>query len=189
MRRTALATLALLAACSNASDGTSPGDRLGDKGFWSLVAAAKDTGGDAVEDRADALTQALKTTDRATLEAFQQHLVRSAAALNTQALADAAQVVCRGTGDFADFRTWVIAQGQATYDAALEDPDSLAGIATLRSACSGAGGPYGTAAVAPYSDLGFEPGSEAFPLLDTETPPTGPPAGDLTQLKKRFARL
>jgi hypothetical protein len=179
--------LLLVAGCTSSSGGgLSPGDPLGDKGFWSLVASAKQTGGVAVEDRADALTQLLKTRPRAELEAFEQHLARASDGLRTQAVADAEAVICRGSGTFPDFRAWVIAQGEQTYDAVRADPDALAGLADVRRACTSAGEPFRDAAVAPYADAGFDPGSEAFPLLDDDEPPTGAHARDLSRLRKRF---
>ena len=76
-------------------------------------------------------------------------------------------VICPGLDDaaFVDVRSWVVAQGRRTVSAVAGDPVALARIPGVRAACTGVGSAFGDAAVARYSDLGFEPGTDAFPLL------------------------
>jgi hypothetical protein len=188
VRSALVVLLALGAGCSTGSDGRAPGDDLGGQAFWSLVDQAKTVGGSDVADRADALTQLLKTADQSRLEAFQQHLVRASNDLDTNAVADAAAVVCGHRADFTGFRSWVIAQGEATYDRVRADPGALADLTDVQAACGDAGAAFGDAAVARYSDLGFEPGSDAFPAIEPDGAPTGPHAttGQLRRLRSRF---
>jgi len=164
--RRALALL-LAAGCSAGTPGAAPGDPLGDKGFWSLVDRAAQQGGSDVQDRAAALTQLLQGRDRAALETYQRHLVAAVASLDLVAVQDVAGVLCPGLDDaaFVDVRSWVVAQGERTVTAVAHDPVALARISGVRTACTGVGSTFGDAAVARYSDLGFEPGTYAFPLL------------------------
>ena len=158
----ALAALLLAAACSAGAG--APG---GDDGFWSLVdQAARDAGPD-VSDRAAAMTQLLQHRDRAGLEDYQQHLAAAVTALDLRAVQDVAAVVCPGLDDagFVDVRSWVVAQGRSTTERVAADPVALAGLPGVRAACTGVGSAFGDAAVPRYSDLGFEPGTDAFPLL------------------------
>ena len=162
-------TAACMAACTAActAGAGAPGDPLGDDGFWSLVDRAARDGGTDVQDRAAAMTQLLQGHDRAGLEAYQQHLAAAVAALDLLAVQDVAGVVCPGLDDaaFVDVRSWVVAQGRTTAAAVARDPVALARVPGVRQACTGVGSAFGDAAVPRYSDLGFEPGSDAFPLL------------------------
>lgn len=62
--------------------------------------------------------------------AFQARLEEAIAAAGTADLWAAADLIQGGCGDdaFTDFRAWLVGRGQAVYDAALLDPDSLADV-------------------------------------------------------------
>ena len=181
MRRAALVLL-LAVGCSSGS-GT-PGDVLDQRGFWALVAQA---GGGAVEDRAAVMTQLLSTAKAPRLESWQQQLVARTAELNTARLAGAMRVVCgpQDADAFAADRGWLIAHGQGVFTTARDQPDQLASLGDLPRACDGSGQAFLDAATARYSDLGFEPGSDAFPAVDLAAP-RGPSDGRFPLLRKRF---
>ena len=155
MRR--LAALLLVAACSSGGP-QQPLEQLDDASFWALVDRAGSLAGPRVEDRAAAMTLLLRTADAPRLESYQRLLVRFATAAERVDTSE----VC---GDDQPVGAWLVAQGRTAYDAVLADPASLASLPGAATLCTGVGEAFGSAAVARYSDLGYAPGSDAFPLL------------------------
>jgi hypothetical protein len=178
----AVAALLLAAACSSGSG--APAGVLDERGFWRLVAQA---GVGAVEDRAAVMTQLLSTARAARLEAWQQQLVARADELDTAPLAAAMRVVCgaQDADGFAADRGWLIAQGERVFTTARDAPDRLATVPDLPQACDGSGQAFLDAATARYSDLGFEPGGDAFPVVALGDP-RGHSDDRFPLLRKRF---
>jgi hypothetical protein len=179
--RAALVSVALAVGC--ASGTATPGDVLDEQAFWSLVAQ---TGDGHVEDRAAVLTHLLATAKAPRLESWQQQLVVHVAELNTTAFKGAFEVVCgqQDVNAFAADRSWVVAHGQRVFDDVRDHPDDLVGLADVALACAGSGEAFADVATARYSDLGYEPGGDAFPAIDLAPP--GGPRGSYPKLRARF---
>jgi hypothetical protein len=179
--RGALLSVALAVGCASGS--ATPGDVLDEQAFWSLVAQ---TGGGHVEDRAAVLTHLLATAKAPRLESWQQQLVVRVGELNTTALSEAMTVVCgkQDTYGFAADRSWLVAHGQQAFATARDHPDELASLPDLASACDGSGEAFADVATTRYSDLGFEPGGDAFPAIEL-SPPHGP-VSSYPRLRARF---
>jgi hypothetical protein len=182
--RSAVVSVALVALAAGCASGSgTPGDVLDEHAFWSLVAR---TGDGHVEDRAAVLTQLLATSKAPRLESWQQQLVSHVAELNTTAVKGAFEVVCgrQDVNAFAADRSWVVAHGQQVLGKVRDHPDDLAELADVALACDGSGEAFADVATARYSDLGFEPGGDAFPAIDL-SPPRGA-AGSYPKLRARF---
>lgn len=96
--------------------------------FWSIIEAARSTAGPVLDERVDALQDVLSALDLAEVTAFQRHYERMIARAHRWDLWGAAYLINEGCADdgFRHFCDWLISEGQATFNAALRDPDSLA---------------------------------------------------------------
>ena len=94
--------------------------------FWAVVDAAVRPAG---LDHADGLRAELERLPWFAVVAFQARFEEAVAAADGPDLRAAADLV-QGPGPAAyrEFRVWLVGRGQATYDAALADPDSLADV-------------------------------------------------------------
>jgi hypothetical protein len=103
---------------------------MDDDRFWALVDAAREAAGDDVEDRVAGLEQALLALEPSELVGFQRKYDELLARAYRWDLWGAAFVIEGGCSDdgFRHFRDWLISEGEAAYDAALADPDSLADL-------------------------------------------------------------
>lgn len=99
-------------------------DSLGDS-FWSIIDA---TVTPDYDQQLDALAEVLSKLSRDQIIAFDKDFAKASLAAYRWDLWGAAYVINGGCSDdgFIDFRSWLIAQGKAVYDAALADPESLA---------------------------------------------------------------
>ncbi len=97
---------------------------LGDR-FWDIVDSTVDEDQDI---QIEALQKALKKLSSEQVVAFENDFQRASVAAYRWDLWGAAYVINGGCSDdgFMDFRSWLIAQGRAVYDAAMADPESLA---------------------------------------------------------------
>ncbi|MFN2536627.1 MAG: DUF4240 domain-containing protein [Mycobacteriales bacterium] len=162
--RAAALLLALVVGCAGGS--AVPGDVLDERAFWQLVAR---TGSGPVEDRAAVLGHLLAAASARRLESWQRQLVARDEELNTRALKRLLDRTC-GPQDpdaFAADRSWLVAHGQQVFMTARNHPTELTGLDGI---CEGSGEAFADAATALYSDLGFEPGTEAFPFVGTSPP-------------------
>ena len=100
-------------------------ETLGDR-FWQIIDA---TVGPDMDAQLQKLGDTLVTLTREELLAFDADFWRASLAAYRWDLWGAAYVINGGCSDdgFIDFRSWLIAQGKAVYDAALAEPESLAG--------------------------------------------------------------
>ncbi|MGX5173327.1 DUF4240 domain-containing protein [Aliikangiella sp. IMCC44653] len=94
--------------------------------FWRLVTASPNL--PDAESIGAALTQKLEPLSNQELADFDKHFSLKMRASYTWALFGAAFVIagCNTEYAFAEFRCWLISCGKATFDKALNDPDSLA---------------------------------------------------------------
>ena len=106
--------------------------------LWDLVETAREQVEDA--DDADAVAAALVAElaerDPDVIEAFDLALGAVLAQSYTTDLWAAAYLINGGASDdgFDYFRGWLVAQGHDVFEAALADPDSLAGVPAVRAA-------------------------------------------------------
>lgn len=99
-------------------------ETLGDR-FWQIV---DETVAPDDDQQLQALEKALSKLSRDQILAFDKDFRKASIAAYRWDLWGAAYVINGGCSDdgFTDFRSWLIAQGKAVYDAALADPESLA---------------------------------------------------------------
>ncbi|GAB2752739.1 hypothetical protein GCM10027039_08490 [Terrabacter koreensis] len=93
--------------------------------FWAVVDRVSDQDTEAA---AAKLATELEPLSPERLVAFEAQFVAQMARANTYRHLGAAEVILGFTSEdvFVDFRTWVLYQGRAVYDAFVADPDSLA---------------------------------------------------------------
>jgi hypothetical protein len=109
---------------------------------WHLVERARtDVGADpngGTDAVAGRMVELLARRDPAEIVAFAQPLWDLLRGSYRADLWAAAYVINGGASDdgFDYFRGWLIGQGRAVYEAALADPDSLAGLPAVVSACA-----------------------------------------------------
>ncbi len=98
--------------------------------FWGFIDKARTVGGDSPDARVEALRAALADLTGAQLTAFKRHYDELHARAYRWDLWGAAYLMRGGCSDdgFHYFRDWLISEGRARFEAALEDPDSLADI-------------------------------------------------------------
>jgi hypothetical protein len=101
---------------------------MDDQRFWAFVAAARDAAGDDAQERIAGLEQVLLAQDPDDVQEFQDKYDELLQRANTWALWGAASLMNGGCSDdgFRYFRDWLISEGEAVFEAALADPDSLA---------------------------------------------------------------
>jgi hypothetical protein len=104
---------------------------MDDDRFWAFIAAARDAAGDDVEDRVNGLEQVLLNHHPDEVAEFRQTYDEMLARAYRWNLWGAAHVIDGGCSDdrFRYFRDWLISEGEAVFEAALADPDSLADLA------------------------------------------------------------
>jgi hypothetical protein len=165
--------------------------------FWKLIETARTAGGDCQELTAH-LVAKLKKLPASEIVAFQQTLEELLAESFRHTLRGAAVLINAGCSDdgFEDFRGWLIAQGRQVYEAALQDPDSLALHPQVRTwdprrmwpaalACE--------ALLAAASEAYQAATAQELPLEDLPWPPRDPgPAWDFddhAEMRRRYPRL
>ena len=104
---------------------------MDDDRFWTFIGAARDAAGDDVEDRVSGLEQVLLNHDPDEVAEFRQKYDEMLARSYRRDLWGAATVIRGGCSDdaFRYFRDWLISEGEAVFEAALANPDSLADLA------------------------------------------------------------
>lgn len=103
---------------------------MDDDRFWSFIDAAREAAGDDVEDRVTGLEQVLLDHHPDEIAEFRRKYDEMLARSYRWDLWGAAYVIQGGCSDdgFRSFRDWLISEGEAVFEAALADPDSLAGL-------------------------------------------------------------
>jgi hypothetical protein len=101
-----------------------------DEHFWAFIGAARDAAGDDVEDRVSGLEQVLLNHHPDEVLEFQRKYDELLARAFRWDLWGAAFLMNGGCSDdgFRYFRDWLISEGEAVYEAALADADSLAAV-------------------------------------------------------------
>lgn len=146
----------------------------GDEAFWELVHASCRVAQDGDVLQAEALREELEAVSVEEVAAFHRTFVQVNHAL--RASTDVSDDVCLpgpGLGDdlSTDYRSWVVAHGQAAYDAVIADPEVLRSFPDADSGC-GMGEPFGAVAL----DLFLERSGQTFdesglPLLEVPAQP------------------
>lgn len=131
-----------------------PADRapraVTDPGFWDVVEQTCRVSTDGDRRQGRALRAQLAMLDPQQREAFERTFLAVHRTLATPAVRRVANDACLpglglGTDLGADFRSWLIAHGQTTYDAVLADPTVIRDLPDLRRGC-GQGELFGSAA-------------------------------------------
>jgi hypothetical protein len=103
---------------------------MDDQRFWAFVEAARDAAADDVEDRVSGLEQVLLNHEPDEVREFQRKYDELLERAHRWDLRGAATLMNGGCSDdgFRFFRDWLISEGEAVYEAALSDPDSLSAV-------------------------------------------------------------
>lgn len=162
---------------------------MDDCNFWTLIGASHSAAGGDPALQVRLLTAQLKHVPESEIRAFDQTFRRLHARAATADLWMAACVVVQGCSqtEFADFRSWLIAQGQSAYENAIVDAQSLAevfgaghGLPRLEEIAYAAENAWVDQTGRPYEEFS----SESDPQMDL--PLRTPEDADL---KKRMPRL
>jgi hypothetical protein len=96
--------------------------------FWAIVDSARQQAGAVLDERVDALQNLLSALDLDAIVAYQRHYEHMIARAHRWDLWGAAYLINEGCSDdgFRHFCDWLISEGRATFERALDDPDSLA---------------------------------------------------------------
>ena len=99
--------------------------------FWNLIERTRRKSGGEQDRQMDALREELDVLAPAEIVDFQTHFDTLRADAYRWDLWGAAFTIRGGCSDdgFNDFRSWLIAQGRAVYEAAMADPQSLDEVA------------------------------------------------------------
>ncbi|MEJ5151973.1 DUF4240 domain-containing protein [Comamonas sp. MYb396] len=142
---------------------------------WTLIEQAKGPGGDA--EHAQRLAQLLAQRPAQDIVDFQMQLERLRGKADQGDVWAAGLLLNRGHGTdsgFEYFRLWLIGQGQAVYERALTDADSLAELAAVVASHPDEGAEWGTYGTAPYYAYQAVTGKDLFDAMPTR-PPKGMP--------------
>jgi hypothetical protein len=104
---------------------------MDDERFWAFIGAARDAAADDVQDRVSGLEQVLLNHHPDEVSEFQHkydEMLERAYRWDLRGAATLMNGACSDDG-FRHFRDWLISEGEAVYEAALADPDSLAALA------------------------------------------------------------
>lgn len=109
--------------------------RMDEKTFWALMDELSRRTGDRAERLSGLREELLRLPAEAVVE-FQAHLEAACDAVTMETLLRAVMRIesglCSDDG-FDYFALWLVAQGRATYEAVLADPDALADIPEVRA--------------------------------------------------------
>lgn len=99
--------------------------------FWNLIERTRRKSGGEQDMQMDALRQELEALAPAEIADFQTHFDTLRAEAYRWDLWGAAFIIRGGCSDdgFIDFRSWLVSQGRQVYEAAIQDPQSLADVA------------------------------------------------------------
>jgi len=97
------------------------------KQFWHIIEQTRAAAGSDVRKQEELLTEALVELAGSEIVTFHDIYSELTDRAYRADLWDAAYIIGCGCGDdgFYDFRGWLIGQGQAIYERALQDPESL----------------------------------------------------------------
>jgi len=108
---------------------------LGKERFWQMIDAARETAGGRWQDMYEPLLESVSQLEEPDIIRFKQIQNEYQGLSYKDKLWAVATLMNGGCSDdgFEDFRGWLIAQGKEVYMNALADPDSLAGVETVKS--------------------------------------------------------
>jgi hypothetical protein len=98
--------------------------------FWAIVESGGRKALDDPERQLEAVSKQLRKLPPEQVRDFHRLFIKKIAGAETWDLWGAAYLINGGCSDdgFHYFREWLISRGRAVYDAAVRDPDSLAGL-------------------------------------------------------------
>jgi len=133
-RRNAIVTLVTLLVGIKSTiakpTSTAKGHPMDEQQFWDIVEQAKSASGPDLDHRPEALEKILSPLPLESIQAFQQRYEHLLIKANSWKLWGAAYVMNGGCSDdgFKYFRDWLISEGKALFERAIEDPDSLSSV-------------------------------------------------------------
>ena len=106
---------------------------MDENGFWNFISASREKAGNIQDAQCDALATLLSALSIEEIESFEAHFSGAMARSYRWELWAAAYLILGGCSDdcFSYFRYWLISMGREVFEAALANPDNLAGIAWL----------------------------------------------------------
>ena len=112
--------------------------------FWQLIDASRAQAGAKAQDQVLALQRVLDALAPDELVSFQHWFDDYHQRADSWAMWDAAFLVTDGCTEdsFIDFRGWLVARGEAVFEAALADPDTLAATLAPGDECQVEGYTY-----------------------------------------------
>jgi hypothetical protein len=177
----------------DAPNGLSPSrrDRMDEDRFWEIVDAARAESVDEVDERPAALEGILMALAPAEVKGFQERYDEALRRANLWSLRGAAALMNGGDSDdgFRAFLDWLISEGRPVYEAALDDPDTLADLPDIEDFGLE---DYGYVAADVYQELTGDELEPAEPAVAAERADSEAPAGeewDEEQLAAMFPRL
>jgi hypothetical protein len=153
--------------------------------FWSLIEAARE-GTDGAEEVAENVRVALERLPPDAIAAYCEHEARLLEQSYTWPLWGAAYVANGGCSDdgFDYFRGWLLAQGRATFERTLADPDSLADLVAEQEEAD-------CQDMICIAALAHKNVTGAYPKRALELPELGPSwdFDDAAEMRARYPRL
>lgn len=104
-----------------------PREEITEQRFWHIIDRARESSDGDAEELSEALREELRKSSQQEIVAFDQLFATKTQALYTWELWGVAFLLLGGCSDdeFADVRTWILAQGKDFYLASLKDPTVL----------------------------------------------------------------
>jgi hypothetical protein len=159
--------------------------------FWELIALSRANSNGSMDSQVEALKNELIKLSPEEIVEFNNRFTDAMEQAFRWELCDAAFLIAGDDDfleeDFMDFRSWLISMGKETFDAALEDPDSLVDKVNFSEIedCF-----FEDLMYVPFDAYQKKTGKE---LLVTErevsSEPGGNPCENEKRLKKRFPKL
>lgn len=143
--------------------------------FWALISASRANTQEEQESRLEQLLAGLAPQDLPRFQAFLDKFRREAYRWDLWA---AAYVILGGCSDdsFDNFRYWLIAQGQAIYEAAIAHPDSLITVLSVEDDDPDLDfGELGSLAISAWEGKSLFPWESAYEWQAGSTQPAGAP--------------
>lgn len=167
---------------------------MDERQFWQLIEESKRASKGDLDAQPELLQERLEKLAPADIVRFDRIYHDQIARSYTWDLWGAAYVIGGGCSDdgFDYFRDWLVSRGRTVFEAALRDPETLAGVVTdedLDEGCNCEELRY--AAVSAWESR-TEESADDFPAEDGAEPPdepTGVSWKDATELVRRFPKL
>jgi len=164
--------------------------------FWHLVERSRAEAGGDLAEQTDRLAGLLADLPEQEIVSFDALFVAANRALYTWEVMGAGTVIIGWLSSdvFTDFRSWVVSLGQATYENALRNPDSLADVEFGDIEAIGDAETFSFVAVSAFESKTGQSLWEAHPDRESAETDADLPAGEEfersdDELRRRYPRL